>query len=64
MPALRKLPLAAYDRILEVMRQRAAIPTDKELSEELGCSVHLIRDAMQRARKGKEIIRSTWNQTT
>ena len=35
MPAPRKLPLAAYDRILEVMQARAETPTDKEFAKEL-----------------------------
>ena len=58
MPTPRKLPLAAYDRILEVMHQRAAIPSDKELARELDCSLSLIRSAMDRVRMGKRILRS------
>ena len=57
MPAPRKLPLAAYDRI-EVMQARAETPTDKELAKELDCSVCLIQHVMQRARKGQGVISS------
>jgi len=61
MPAPRKHPLAVYDRIFEVMRQRAAIPTDKELAREIGCAVSTVRSVMRRARNAQEMRRSTWN---
>lgn len=55
MSAPRTQPLATYERIAEVARQRDAILSDKELAKELGCSVRFVQSAMKNFRKGRKV---------
>jgi len=55
MPTPRTQPLATYERILEVMRQRDAVPSDKELATELNCSVRFVQSVMKNGRNSRKI---------
>ena len=62
----RLLTPAQEDRLREVMRQRDAVPSDRELAIELGVSERYVRDRISRLRtsdKHREIVeraRAAW----